>query len=54
MAHTLTRTHEAPLTARAPTLVLVAGLLGIVTDYATNVDDAPWLLHGKPEPMTPR
>ncbi|MFH8636033.1 nSTAND1 domain-containing NTPase [Streptomyces goshikiensis] len=25
-------------------LVLVASLLGIVTNYATNVDDAPWLL----------
>jgi hypothetical protein len=26
-------------------LVLVASLLGIVTNYATNVDEAPWLLH---------
>ncbi|MFD9716169.1 AAA family ATPase [Streptomyces sp. NPDC059076] len=25
-------------------LVLVASLLGIVTNYATNVDDAPWVL----------
>lgn len=25
-------------------LVLVASLLGIVTNYATNVDDSPWLL----------
>ncbi|MGX2996982.1 nSTAND1 domain-containing NTPase [Streptomyces sp. JNUCC 64] len=26
-------------------LVLVASLLGIVTNYATNADDVPWLLH---------
>ncbi|MEV5675171.1 AAA family ATPase [Streptomyces sp. NPDC052179] len=26
-------------------LVLIASLLGIVTNYATNVDDVPWLLH---------
>lgn len=26
-------------------LVLVASLLGIVTNYATNEDDAPWMLH---------
>ncbi|MET8174347.1 hypothetical protein [Streptomyces clavifer] len=25
-------------------LVLVASLFGIVTNYATNVDDSPWLL----------
>ncbi|MFH9474259.1 hypothetical protein ACH4L7_10440 [Streptomyces anulatus] len=25
-------------------LILVASLLGIVTNYATNVDDSPWLL----------
>jgi hypothetical protein len=30
------------------------GVKGIVTHYATNVDNASWLLHGKPEPMTPR
>ncbi|MFI7342956.1 hypothetical protein ACIBUY_34040 [Streptomyces sp. NPDC050085] len=26
-------------------LVLVASLLGIVTNYATNENDAPWMLH---------
>lgn len=26
-------------------LVLVASLLGIVTNYATNENDVPWLLH---------
>jgi WD domain, G-beta repeat/AAA ATPase domain len=34
-------------------LVLVASLLGIVTNYATNVDDAPWLLRALQQASVP-
>lgn len=34
-------------------LVLVASLLGIVTNYATNVDDAPWLLQAIQQASVP-
>ncbi|MFI9585365.1 AAA family ATPase [Streptomyces sp. NPDC052236] len=34
-------------------LVLVASLLGIVTNYATNADDAPWLLQAIQQASVP-